>query len=194
MQAIRSTDLTKVRSFLAAGKRKIFPILAATLLSTVSVNAQEFDRNPPSGKDSRVITIFTSGLAAETRAAARDLVTFRDREWSVLTIAQVAAATVDAETSLHNFHRCPVCTETGISRVVVGRRPDIHKYAIAGLVEIGVEAIVAHYLRNHGPIRKWYWQFVWALPQSISLYGHTRADFHNAGLNLRCDRAGLNCF
>ena len=169
-------------------------LLTAILLIAASVSAQEFVKSHPAGKNPNVIVGLSSGFVAETGATARDLVTFRDRKWSLLTIAQIVAATADAETSLHNFHRCPVCTETGISRLVVGRRPDEHKYAIAGLVEIGVEAVVAHYLRNHGPTRKWYWQYVWTLPQSISLYGHTRADFHNVGLNLRCNNMGLNCY
>jgi hypothetical protein len=121
-------------------------------------------------------------------------VSFRDSTWTFLTIAQIAAATADVETSLHNFRACPTCVETGSSRFVVGRRPDAHKYAIAGIVEIGVEAVIAHYLRDHGPIRKWYWRYVWALPQTFSLYGHTRADFHNIGLQLRCDNTVLNCF
>ena len=136
----------------------------------------------------------SKGLAAETGAAARDLVTFRDPGWSLLTIAQIAAASADAETSLNVFHRCRTCVEAGTSRLVVGIHPDLHKYAIAGLVEISVEAVAAHYLRNHGPIRKWYWRYVWTLPQTFSLYGHTQADFHNASLKLRCDHSGLNCF
>ncbi len=141
-----------------------------------------------------MVAAISVGLVAETGATAEELATFRDPKWTFLTIAQIAAATADAETSLHNFRACPTCMETGISRLVVGRRPDVHKYAIAGIVEIGVEAITAHYLRNHGPIRKWYWRTVWALPQTFSLYGHTRADIHNAGLKLRCDNTGLNCY
>jgi hypothetical protein len=172
--------------------KKIF--LLAALLVTASASAQEFVRSRPTGRDPNVFAAVSSGLVAETRATARDLAAFRDRKWTLLTIAQIVAASADAETSLHNFHHCPTCVETGISRLVVGRRPDLHKYAIAGLVEIGVEAVTAHYLRNHGPIRKWYWRYVWTLPQSISLYGHARADFHNIGLHLRCDPAGLNCF
>lgn len=172
--------------------KKVF--LLAALLVNASASAQEFVRSRPAGRDPNVFAAVSSGLAAESKATVRDLVTFRDPRWTLLTVAQIAAATADAETSLHNFHRCPTCLETGISRLVVGRRPDLHKYAIAGLVEIGVEALTAHYLRNHGPIRKWYWRYIWTLPQSFSLYGHTRANFHNIGLHLRCDPAGLNCF
>jgi hypothetical protein len=180
--------------FSMLGKMKKLLLLAMTLLVTTSVSAQEFVRSQPAGRDANVIPAESGGLVAETRATVRDLVTFRDQRWTLLTIAQIAASTADAETSLHNFHRCPTCLETGISKLVVGRRPGAHKYVIAGFVEIGVEAVTAHYLRNHGPIRKWYWRYIWTLPQSFSLYEHTRADFHNIGLHLRCDPAGLNCF
>jgi hypothetical protein len=169
-------------------------ILAASLIIVASVGAQDFVASQPAGRDSNALTSASEGLVAETRATARDLVTFRDPKWTLLTIAQIAAAAADVKTSLNVFHRCPTCVEAGISRLVVGIHPDLHKYALAGLVEIGVEAVAAHYLRNHGPIRKWYWRYVWTLPQTFSLYGHTRADFDNAGLKLRCDHTGLNCF
>jgi hypothetical protein len=169
-------------------------ILAATFLVTASVGAQDFVAAQPAGRRRNAGRAASMGLAGETRAAARDLVTFRDPKWTFLTIAQIAATSADAETSLNVFHRCPTCVEAGISRLVVGIHPDLHKYAIAGLVEIGVEAVAAHYLRNHGPIRKWYWRYVWTLPQTYSLYGHTRAAFQNADYKLRCDHAGLNCF
>jgi hypothetical protein len=168
-------------------------VLAATLLITASVGAQEFVRTQPAGRDHNVFTAASKGLAGETRAAARDLATFRDPKWTLLTIAQIAAAASDAQTSLNVFHRCPRCVEIGTSRLVVGIHPDLHKYAIAGLVEISIEAVAAHYLRSHGP-RKWYWRCVSMLPQTFSLYGHTQADFHNVGLKLRCDKTGLNCY
>jgi hypothetical protein len=168
-------------------------LLAATLLITASLSAQEFVRTQPAGRDHNLFAAASKGLAGETRAAARDLLTFRDPQWTLLTIAQIAAASADAKTSLNVFHRCPTCVEAGISRLVVGIHPDIHKYAIAGLVEIGIEAVAAHFLRSHGP-RKWYWRCVSILPQSFSLYGHTRASFLNAGLKLSCDNTGLNCY
>ena len=169
-------------------RKYLFLVLA--LLVPVNAHAQKFAASPSAGKQIGVIR----GLAAESRATVRELVTFRDPRWSLLTIAQIAASTADAETSLHDFHLCPTCLETGMARFVVGHHPDAHKYAIAGVVEIGVDALAAHYLRNHGPVRKWYWRYVWTLPQSFSLYEHTRADFHNIGLQLRCDPSGLNCF
>jgi hypothetical protein len=168
-------------------------LLAATLLITASVSAQEFVRTQPAGIDHNVFMTASNGLAGETRATARDLVTFRDPKWTLLTIAQIAAGAADAQTSLNVFHRCSRCVEVGTSRLVVGRRPDMHKYAIAGIVEIGIEAVAAHYLRSHGP-RKWYWRCVSMLPQTFSLYGHTRASFHNAGLKLSCEKTGLNCY
>lgn len=168
-------------------------ILAASLVIAASVGAQDFVGSQPAGRDSNVFKAASEGLAAETGAAARDLATFRDPKWTLLTIAQIAAAAADAQTSLNVFHRCSRCVEIGTSRLVVGRRPDMHKYAIAGLVEIGIEAIAAHYLRTHGP-RKWYWRYVSMLPQTFSLYGHTCASFGNAGLKLRCEKTGLNCY
>jgi len=173
--------------------RKI-SFLAAIFLATFSVGAQEFARSRPARRASSEFGAIAGGLVTETGAAARDLVTLHDPKWAFLTIAQIGAATADAETSLHNFHRCPTCVEKGIARLVVGGRPDAHKYIVAGLIEISVEAVTAHYLRNHGPIRKWYWRYLWAMPQTFSLYEHTHADFHNAHLQLRCDSTGLNSF
>jgi hypothetical protein len=120
------------------------------------------------------------GLTSEFKATVRDFATFRDPKWDVLTLAQIAAASADGATSLHNLHRCTYCQEIGTSRIVIGRRPDAHKYILAGLVEISVEAVAAHYLRHHGPVRKWYWRCAWTLPQGFSLVEHTRAGFHNA--------------
>jgi hypothetical protein len=169
-------------------------LLAAGCLVAVPVDAQDFLRSQPAGRDTNVFAAASGGLLTQTGATARELVTFRDPNWTLLTVGQIGAATADAESTLHNFHRCPTCVENGIARFVVGRRPGVHKYAIAGIIEIGVEAVAAHYLRNHGPIRRWYWRYVWTLPQSFSLYEHTHADFHNARLKLTCDNAGMNCF
>jgi len=168
-------------------------ILAASILIAASVGAQDFVGSQPAGRESNVFTVASEGLAAETRATARDLVTFRDPKWTLLTIAQIAAASADVKTSLTVFHRCPTCVEVGISRLVVGIHPEMHKYAVAGFVEIGIEAVAVHYLLSRGP-RKWYWRCVSMLPQTFSLYSHTRASFHNAGLKLRCNQTGLNCF
>jgi hypothetical protein len=168
--------------------------LGMAILMAPNLRAQDYVESQPAGKDPKMVAAISVGLVAETGATARELATFRDPKWTFLTIAQIAAATADAETSLHNFRVCPTCMETGISRLVVGRRPDVHKYAIAGIVEIGVEAITAHYLRNHGPIRKWYWRYIWALPHAFSFYGHTRVDFHNVGLTLRRDKTGLSSY
>jgi hypothetical protein len=170
------------------------PFLAVALLFTASVHAQDFTSVQPAARDRNVLATISRGLVAETGATARDLATFRDRKWTLLTLAQIGAATADAATSLHNFHRCPTCEEAGLSRLVVGRHPDAHKYIVAGLIEIGVEAVAAHYLRNHGPTRKWYWRYVWTLPQSFSFYEHTHAVFHNTRLKLTCDNAALNCY
>jgi hypothetical protein len=166
----------------------------AILIIAPKLHAQDYVKSQAAGKDSNVLASLSRELVAETGATARDLVTFRDRKWTLLTIAEIAAATADAKTSLYNLHQCATCSEIGISRFVVGRRPDAHKYAVAGIIEIAVEAVAAHYLRNHGPIRKWYWRYIWTLPQTFSLIAHTHSDFHNAGLRLHCDNSGLNCF
>jgi hypothetical protein len=159
-----------------------------------SVRSQDFAGAHPAGTQNNLFAAITYGLIAETRATGRELATFRDPDWTILTLAQIAAASADAKTSIDNLHRCPGCFESGISRFVVGRRPDTHKYIVAGVIEIGVEAVFAHYLRRHGPIRKWYWRYVWSLPQTFSLYAHTQAAFHNSRLNLTCNSAGLNCY
>ena len=126
------------------------------------------------------------GLAREVRATARDLVTFRDPQWSVLTLAQIGAAGADEATTLNNFRICASCTEIGASRFFVGQRPDAHKFIIGGAIEIGIEAVAAHYFRNHGPKQKLYWKALWALPQSFSLFEHAQAAHYNATLKLNC--------
>jgi hypothetical protein len=118
---------------------------------------------------------------------------FRDPQWSALTIAQIGAASADAVTSLRNLHRCASCIESGPSRIFLGWRPDAHKYILGGAVEIGVEAVTAHYFWNRGPIRKWYWKALWAVPQSFSLYEHAQAAHHNATLRLVCSSPGSSC-
>lgn len=131
--------------------------------------------------------------ARETAAAARDFTTFRDPVWSALTLAQIGAASADAATSLNNLRMCPSCAETGPSRFFVGRRPDVHKYVVGGAIEIGAEAVAAHYFRARSPVRKWYWKTLWTLPQSFSLYEHARAAHHNARLDLGCVPAAHLC-
>lgn len=136
----------------------------------------------PAAKEPNLLISKAHALAFETKAAVRDLATFRDPQWEALTVSQIAAATIDAKTSLDNFRRFPTCEEIGISRLIVGPHPDAQKYLIAGLLEISVEAVAGHYLRNHGPKQKWYWRFVWALPQGLSIYEHAHADFHNVSV------------
>jgi len=154
-----------------------------SLVLIPAVHAQDFtDVALPTAKQSNLLISKARGLALEVRASVRDLATFRDPEWEALTALQIAAAATDAKTSLDSLHRCAACSETGIARLVVGDHPDAHKYLIAGLVEIGIEAVAGHYLRNHIPKNKWYWRCVWTLPQGLSLYGHARAGFHNVSV------------
>lgn len=166
---------------------------ALAFLVVPGAGGQNFSAVQPSGKESGGLLAVPRGIAGEVGASARDFATFRDKQWEILTLAQIAAASADAETSLHNFRQDPTMREVGISRFIIGSRPDAHKYLVAGLVEITVESVAGHYLRNHGPSEKWYWRFVWTLPQTLSLYGHAQASVHNARVNLGCNAAGPEC-
>lgn len=177
-------------AFLAASRKLVMcaGLLGLVVgLSAVS-RAQQIEETHRAGPFQGRLLSKPLGIAGEVGAAARDFAAFRDPQWSVLTLAQIGAASADAVTSLNNLHGCSGCIETGPSRIFVGVRPDAHKYVTAGIFEIGIEAVTAHYFRNHGAIRKWYWRTLWTLPQSLSLYEHTRASRHNAALNL----AGLS--
>lgn len=166
----------------------------AILIIAPKLHAQDYVKSQAAGKDSNVLASLSRELVAENGSDRPGPGDLSRSEMPLLTIAEIAAATADAKTSLYNLHQCATCSEIGISRFVVGRRPDAHKYAVVGIIEIAVEAVAAHYLRNHGPIRKWYWRYIWTLPQTFSLIAHTHSDFHNAGLRLHCDNSGLNCF
>ena len=167
--------------------------LALALLLSPAASAQQIEKVQPVSAVREAILSKSRGIARETAATSRDLVMFRDPQWSALTIAQIGAASADAVSSLNNLHSCPSCFETGVSRLFVGQRPDAHKYILGGAIEIGVEAVTAHYFRNHGPIRKWYWRALWALPQSFSLYEHARATQYNVALDPPCFTSGLPC-
>ena len=158
-------------------------LVMALLVSPIAY-AQQIDKVQPVAAVRDTILSKPLGIAREVAATSRDFVMFRDPQWSVLTIAQIGAASADAVTSLNNLHRCSGCLETGASRFVVGRHPDAHKYVIAGAVEIGVEAVTAHYFRSRSRARKWYWKALWTLPQSFSLYEHIQAAHHNTALDL----------
>ncbi|HEV2520914.1 MAG TPA: hypothetical protein VGT24_00920 [Candidatus Acidoferrales bacterium] len=165
-------------------------LIGASLLSLVFgfsplVRAQEIEKVQPTGTVHKALFFKPAGIAGEVASAARDFATFRDPQWSVLTLAQIGAGSADAVTSLNNLRVCARCTENGVPRFFIGSRPDAHKYITAGIFEIGIEAVTAHYLRNHGPNRKWYWRSLWLLPQSFSLFEHTRAAQYNMSLNLR---------
>ena len=73
--------------------------LAIAILIAPNVHAQDYVRSLPAGRDRNAFTTVADGLVAETRATARDLVTFRDPKWTFLTIAQIAAATADTDES-----------------------------------------------------------------------------------------------
>jgi hypothetical protein len=133
------------------------------------------------------------GFAHEVKATARDFVTFRDPQWSALTMAQIGAAAADEVTTLNNFRICATCMEIGPSRFFVGQRPDAHKFIVAGVIEIGVEAVAAHYFRSHGPKEKLYWKALRALPQSFSLFEHAQAAYYNATLKLNCSPTVPGC-
>jgi len=139
----------------------------------------------PAGKVSNVFLALSEDLAREVAATTSDIVTVRDPQWTLLTIAQIGAAAADGKTSLNNFHACASCEEVGPSRFLVGLHPDAHKYIVAGSIEIVVEAVAAHYLRNHISSQKWYWRLAWSMPQSLSLSLHARAAYRNANVDLR---------
>jgi hypothetical protein len=124
------------------------------------------------------------GVGNEIAGAARDFVMFHDPQWSALTIAQIAAGTADAVTSLRNLRDCQTCIESGVSRFFVGAHPDAHKYIVGGIFEIGIEAVTAHYFRDRRRPRKWYTRALWTLPQSFSLYEHALAADQNAAVDL----------
>ena len=68
------------------------------------------------------------------------------------------------------------------------------KYIVGGAIEIGMEAVAAHYFRNRGQIRKWYVEDVgWELPQTVSLYEHAHAAYGNAAMNLGCSPSAPLC-
>jgi hypothetical protein len=164
----------------------------ALLVSPIAY-AQQIDKVQPVAAVRDTILSKPLGIAREVAATSRDFVMFRDPQWSVLTIAQIGAASADAVTSLNNLHSCPSCWENGVSRFFVGQHPDAHKYIIGGVIEIAVEAVTAHYFRNHGTVRKWYWRTLWTLPQSLSLYEHARAAHHNAALGTGCFSPAPSC-
>src|SRR5690348_13306165 len=92
--------------------------------------AQQIEKVQPVAAVRDAIRSKPLGIAREVAATSRDFVMFRDPQWSVLTIAQIGAASADAVTSLNNLHNCPSCLETGVSRFFVGQHPDAHKYII----------------------------------------------------------------
>ena len=167
--------------------------LALALLLSPAASAQQIEKVQPVSAVREAILSKSRGIARETAATSRDLVMFRDPQWSALTIAQIGAASADAVTSLNNLHSCKSCFETGVSRFVVGQHPDAHKYIIAGAIEIGVEAVTAHYFRSRSRARKWYWKALWTLPQSLSLYEHIQAAHHNTALDLNCFSTAPAC-
>jgi len=156
--------------------------LILAFLAASGARAQEIEKVQPAGNVRNALTAVPLGVARQYRLSAQDLVTFRDPQWSVLTIAQIGAATADAVTSLNNLNHCPGCAETGVSRIFVGRHPDLHKYLIAGIIEVSAEAVTAHYFRSRPSSRKWYWRMLWTLPQSLSLYEHAQASKGNTAV------------
>lgn len=167
--------------------------LAVAFLLSPAVQPQQIEKTHPAGTVREALLSRPAGAAREAAATARDFATFRDPAWSVLTMAQIGAASADAVTSLNNLRRCSNCLETGPSSFFVGRRPDAHKYILSGTVEIAAEAVAAHYFRNHSLSRKWYWRALWTLPQSFSLYEHAHAAQHNAALLSGCFPSGPDC-
>ena len=145
-------------------------------------HAQEIEKPEPAGTVRNGMLRIPLAVTHEVTLAGRDFATFRDPQWSVLTLAQIGASTADAVTSLNYMRTCHRCVETGPSRFLVGQHPDAHKFYTVGAIEITFEGIAAHYFRTHGPMHKWYWRALWTVPQSLSLYEHARAAQQNAAL------------
>jgi len=157
------------------------------------VPSHQIEKVQPAGKPIRPFLAIPRNVSREVGGTARDLSTFQDWQWSVLTIGQAGAGIADIKTSLNAINICATCREVGLSRFLVGTYPDAHKYIVAGILEIGFEAVAAHYLLNHGPRQKWYWRVISTLPQSISLYEHARSAYHNAGIEPDCAPNSLRC-
>lgn len=161
---------------------KRFCWLVVTFLLASIAHAQDIEKPKPAGMAHQGALGVPLAVADQVAIAGRDFVTFRDPQWSVLTLAQIGAGTADAVTSLNYMRACHGCVEIGPSRFLVGQHPDAHKFYIAGAIEITVQAVTAHYFRTHGPVHKWYWRALWTVPQSLSLYEHVRAAQKNAAL------------
>ncbi len=168
-------------------------LVVLELLRSPAACSQQIEKVQPAQPVRSELLTKPLGFAREVKATARDFVTFRDPQWSVLTLAQIGAATADEVTTLNNFRVCATCTEIGVSRFFVGQRPDAHKFIIGGAIEIGIEAVASHYFRSHGPKDKLYWKALWALPQSLSLFEHAQAAHYNATLHLNCSITGPAC-
>lgn len=164
---------------------KIPSWLILALFFVSAAHAQDFQKVKPAGSTHKhtMITL-PRAVAREYKLSAQDFVTFRDPQWSTLTLAQIGAAAADVVTSMNNLDRCPSCMESGPSHIFVGSRPDLHKYVIAGILEISAEAVTAHYFRRREASRHWYWRMLWNMPQSLSTFEHARAAEHNAALGL----------
>jgi hypothetical protein len=163
--------------------RRIPACLTLFLFLMPAAHGQEIRRAQPAGTAQRSLIRLPRAVAREFTLSARDFATFRDPQWSALTLAQIGAATADSVTTMNSLNHCPECRETGPSRIFVGSHPDLHKYVIAGIVEISTEAVAAHYLRRREASRHWYWRMLWNMPQSLSTFEHARAAEHNAALN-----------
>src|SRR5579871_1118058 len=157
--------------------------LALILLLAPATRAQEVRKAQPAGSTQRPLIRLPRAVAREFTLSARDLAIFRDPQWSALTLSQIGAPTADVVTSMNSLNRCSDCTETGPSHIFVGAHPDLHKYVIAGIIEISTEAVAAHYFRRQEASRHWYWRMLWNMPQSLSTFEHARAAEHNAALN-----------
>jgi hypothetical protein len=168
-------------------------LLTLAILFSSSVQSQQMEKVRPGRSIAGALFSKPILVIHELFWTARDFASFRDPEWSGLTLAQIGAASADGVTSLNNLHDCASCYESGPSRLFIGRHPDAHKYVIGGAIEIGVEAVAAHYFRNRGPIRKWYWRALWEVPQTVSLFEHANAAYRNAAMNLGCSATGQVC-
>jgi hypothetical protein len=80
---------------------------ALVFLFASSATAQHFEAAQPSGREHGGFFAVPRGVAGEVAATVRDFATFRDKQWEILTLAQIGAASADAETSLYNMRNDP---------------------------------------------------------------------------------------
>jgi hypothetical protein len=100
-------------------------VVLVLLLSPVARSQQIEGVVPPSPPRGKLLSK-PLGFAHEVKATARDFVTFRDPQWSALTIAQIGAAAADEVTTLNNLRNLHGDRSVKIFRRPAPRRAQVH--------------------------------------------------------------------